>query len=117
MKLSKLQPKWLRYSNKCGAIFIREVDSIDQAQGVRFSCPKCWLANQGPRGTHGVICWSRSRGVPDDASPGPGRWKMIGTGFHDLTLQADPPSTRSSVLLTSGCRWHGHVTRGQVSII
>ena len=84
--------------------------SIGQAHGVMFLCPKCFAANGGPRGTHSVICWSRSRGVPDAQSPGPGRWRMDGTGIDDLTLNADPPSNARSVQLEGGCMWHGHVT-------
>jgi len=87
------------------------VERIEEAQGVRFLCPKCYAANGGPRGTHGVICWSSSRGVPDDAKPGPGRWKLVGTGINDLTLDCEPGKSRS-VLLTSGCGWHGFVTDG-----
>lgn len=85
------------------------------AQGVDFLCPKCFAANGGAVGTHRVICWSRSRGVPDDVTPRPGRWLLVGTSIDDLTLNADPPSTARSVLLTSGCGWHGFVTAGNVT--
>lgn len=95
--------------------FYHFVDSIDEADGVEFLCPKCFVANKGPVGTHAVICWSRSRGVPDHISPKPGRWKLVGTGLHDLTLNADPPSTARSVLLNGGCGWHGFVTNGDVT--
>lgn len=84
-----------------------------EAQGISFLCPKCFAENKGPRGTHSVICWSRSRGVPEDATPGPGRWKLDGTSFDDLTLNADPPSTARSVQLTGGCGWHGFITNGE----
>jgi hypothetical protein len=40
---------------------------------------------------------------------------MVGTGFDDLTLNADPPGTARSVLLTSGCGWHGFVNNGEVT--
>lgn len=91
------------------------VESIDQAMGVSFLCPLCFEANGGSRGTHAVICWSRSRGAPEEATPGPGRWKMEGTGFADLTLNADPPSSARSVQLLGGCNWHGFVTAGVVT--
>ncbi len=93
----------------------RQVASIEEAMGIRFLCPKCFAANGGTRGTHHVICWSRSRGVPDDISPGPGRWKIEGSGFHDLTLNADPPGTMRSVWLKGACGWHGFVTDGEVT--
>lgn len=91
------------------------VESIDQAHGVKFLCPLCFERNGGKRGTHMVICWSRSAGTPEEAVPGPGRWKMEGTGFADLTLNADPPGTMRSVQLLGGCNWHGFVTGGVVT--
>jgi hypothetical protein len=90
----------------------RRVKTIAEASGIVFLCPKCFEANGGPVGTHVVVCWSRSRGVPDSAVPGPGRWLLRGTTFEDLTLDGDGGSR--SVLLTSGCCWHGFVTNGEV---
>lgn len=94
-------------------VFYPFAEKIEDAHGVEFLCPKCFAANGGPRGTHAIICWSRSRGVPNDASPG-GRWSIEGTGFDDLTLNGDNGGARS-VLLTSGCAWHGVVTNGDVT--
>lgn len=109
--LRELEPEWIRLSEGGG---FRRVDTIAEAQGVMFKCPKCFAANKGPAGTHMVICWSRSRGVPESASPGPGRWRLEGTCFHDLTLAADPPNKKRSVKLTGGCGWHDHVTCGEI---
>lgn len=89
------------------------VQTKAEAHGVMFLCPKCFAANGGAVGTHSVICWSRSAGAPDDATPGPGRWKMDGGSLADLTLNADPPSGARSVALTGGCKWHGFVTNGK----
>lgn len=92
----------------------REAGSIAEAQGVMFLCPKCFETNGGKVGTHSVICWSRSRGVPDNVRPGPGRWALVGTSIDDLTLNADPPGTARSVqLVESVCGWHGFVTNGE----
>lgn len=91
------------------------VASLPEAMGIRFLCPLCFIANGGSVGTHGVICWSRSRGVPDHAEPGPGRWTIDGTGFDDLTLNGDPPGNARSVALKGGCGWHGHITAGLVT--
>ncbi len=85
------------------------VDDLKDAQGIRFLCPKCFRANNGPVGTHSVICWFRDRYVPDDADPRPGRWQVIGTGYHDLTLHP------SILLPGSGCQWHGYITNGQAT--
>lgn len=114
MRLADLDPQFLCYAPEGDKVIWHTVETIEQAQGIRFLCPKCFGENNGPVGTHGVVCWSRSRGVPDDARPGPGRWLMLGTGFHDLTLNADPPSTARSIQLNGGCGWHGYVTNGDL---
>lgn len=110
MKLLELEPQFLRYEPG----FMHYVPTLAEAQGIRFLCPKCFLANKGKVGTHGVICWSSSRGVPDIAQPGPGRWKMSGTGYQDLTLSAEPGKS-DSVLLLAGCVWHGFVRNGEIT--
>lgn len=114
VKLLDLDPSFLRYEPRGRKIYYREVGTIAEAQGIKFLCPKCFKANRGPVGTHSVICWSRSRGVPDKAKPGPGRWKLDGSGFHDLTLNGDPGS-RSVLLEGAGCGWHGFITNGKVT--
>lgn len=111
-KLIDLDAHFIRYEERAGTVYHVNVDTLDEANGVRFLCPKCFAENGGSRGTHAVICYSRSRGAPEHAKPGPGRWAMVGTGLADLTLNADPPGTARSVLLTSGCGWHGYVTKG-----
>lgn len=131
MRLTELHPQFIRYEMHVESwtrrkadgsteqvtgprVYIPYVNSIAEAQGIMFLCPKCFAQNGGPVGTHMVICWSRSRGVPNSAEPGPGRWKLEGIGYSDLTLSADPPNTAHSVLLTTGCRWHGFITDGEV---
>jgi len=116
MRLTELEPQFLRYEKQPdGAIVFPYVERIEEAQGIEFLCPKCFAANGGPVGTHAVICWSRSRGVPEDAEPGPGRWKLDGSGYSDLTLNADPPSGARSVELKGGCGWHGFITNGEAT--
>lgn len=110
--LRELDAIFIRHEEADGHAYQVPVDVIEQAQGVRFLCPKCFAANGGKVGTHGVVCWSRSRGVPDEAHPQPGRWKLDGTSLDDLTLNADAPSVARSVQLIGGCEWHGHVTNG-----
>lgn len=97
------------------SVYTIPVHSLTDAQGVRFLCPKCYAAHGGAIGTHSIICWSRSRGIPNDADPGPGRWKMDGTGLDDLTLNADAPSSARSIQLNGGCAWHGYVTQGRAT--
>lgn len=112
MRLVDLEAKFLALMDGDAKTF-RYVDSIADAQGVWFLCPKCYAANAGRIGTHAVICWNRT--VPDDMDPKPGRWALHGTGLHDLTLNSDPPGSARSVLLKGGCAWHGFITDGEVT--
>ena len=110
MRLLDLDPHFIRLTDEGH----RTTETIDEAQGVRFLCPKCFEANNGPVGTHGVICWSRSRGVSDDVDPKPGRWSLHGTSLADLTLNGDPVGGARSIQLLGGCNWHGFITDGEV---
>lgn len=91
------------------------VETLGEAMGIMFLCPRCFLAKGGPVGTHRVVCWSRSRGVPDDVHPLPGRWRIEGAGLDDLTLNAEPPETRRSVQLTGGCNAHFTIDNGTIT--
>ena len=107
MRLAELEPQFLRVVDpKRWA----HVDSIAEADGIFFQCPVCWLKNQGPTGTHGVVCW-RPR-VPQTVHPVPGRWEFQGGGYGNLTLVAGS----SSVLLMSGCKAHFFVRAGEIII-
>lgn len=109
MRLSELDPHFLARDGQSG--WSRHTDLLRGADGIIFLCPKCFAANGGPVGTHSVICWFSGR-VPDDVTPGPGRWSPEGTGYDDLTF-AGPGA--ASVRLNSGCRWHGFVRDGEVT--
>ncbi len=104
-KLTDLDATFVRLTDPERGDF-QEVEASADAQGVMFDCPKC--------GAHSIICWSSSRGVPDHVGPKPGRWRLDGTGLHDLTLNEEPGKSRS-VLLTAGCKWHGFVTNGDAT--
>ena len=90
--------------------YIPFVETLAEADGVMFLCPKCYAENGGPVGTHRVICWFVGK-VPDDVDPKPGRWTPRGTGLSDLTFVPSEGRTQS-VLLTGGCGWHGFVVDG-----
>jgi hypothetical protein len=106
MRLLDLDPVFLKRnsdeSHTMGVAFA-------EADGVMFLCPICFKANAGRVGTHQIICWRPH--VPQTTNPVPGRWEFEGTGFDDLTLVAGS----SSILLLSGCRWHGYVRGGEVT--
>lgn len=93
----------------------REVESLAEAQGVMFQCPKCAVGAKrsvdgGFMGVHSVLCWFKDRGVSDEVSPKPGRWIPSGSSLDDLTFVGPGAA---SVLLTGGCGWHGFVTNGK----
>ena len=116
MKLTDLEPTFLRYENRGDQhIYHHRVETVAEAHGVLFLCPKCFLANGGAKGTHAILCWSRSAGTPETAKPLPGRWALAGTSFEDLTLNGDVGGNENrSVLLLSGCNAHFHVTSGEI---
>jgi len=89
----------------------RWVGAMAEAQGLWFLCPKCFITNGGKIGTHGVLCWFVGH-VPDDLHPGPGRWTPAGSGLEDLSFVPGKPPRSHSVLLTSGCAWHGYIQDG-----
>lgn len=109
MRLTDLEPKFVRHDDDTYSTY---VDKIEEADGVQFLCPVCWKKNGGPIGTESVICWKPS--VPQSKSPSGGRWNLVGTGYHDLSLVAGA----SSVLTKNADgseHWHGHVTNGEVT--
>ncbi len=109
MKLTELEATF--YTIETPTLF-RKTDKIEEADGVRFLCPVCWKKNGGPVGTESMICWKPS--VPQTISPSGGRWNLVGTGYHDLSLVAG-----SSSILTRNAdgseHWHGFVTGGEVT--
>lgn len=88
------------------------VDTLYEAQGIMFLCPKCYTVNGGAVGTHTVVCWFADRGVPTDETPGPGRWTPLGSSLDDLTFVGP---AAASVNLAGGCDWHGFVQDGKAS--
>lgn len=108
MKLLDLEPQFLQFYESPEGRFFKHVDTIEEATGIRFLCPLCWTKNKGPIRTHAIICWTPK--VPADLEPKPGRWNLVGKGLDDLSLVAGS----SSILLTAGCRWHGHINNGEV---
>lgn len=108
MKLTELDPKFLTKPDAEGIMHF--VDSIQQGDGLEFLCPVCFKANNGPIGTHSIICWQPH--VPQSVSPGPGRWKFEGTGFSDISLVAGS----SSIFLNGpGCGAHFFIKNGEIA--
>lgn len=107
MRLLELEPEWMQWSkDPTGQVHLPKVATLADAHGILFVCPKCIVTNGGRIGTHSAICWFRGR-VPDEATPGPGRWNVSGTDFNDLTLSP-------SIQLIGGCSWHGFIRNGGI---
>lgn len=107
-RLSDLEAHFVRYEERDGSTYLPRADRLEDAHGIFFLCPKCFMENHGGVGTHGVICWFVGK-VPDHAEPKPGRWNPSGSSLADLTFVGPGAA---SVLLTSGCNWHGFVKQG-----
>ena len=110
MKLLDLKPQFVRHLMRDGQRLMGYVESIDEADGVRFLCPACFATNGGPVGTHSVVCWRRGR-VPEELAPGPGRWEITGTGLENLTLSPSVDISAGG----RGCGWHGWIRDGTVT--
>src|SRR4029077_14377239 len=95
----------------------QRVDSLAESDGVMFQCPKCSEGKErgeenGRRfviGAHYITCWWSKIPLNPPMLTGPGRWNPSGTGLDDLTFVG---TGAVSVLLTTGCQWHGHVANG-----
>lgn len=99
MRLEELNPSFIQIVN---AELVTEVKSIEEAQGLRFSCPFCYEVHGGLQGSHPIILWFFGRGVPSDMPPS-GRWRIVqGETFADLKLL---PSIR----IVDRCGWVGLV--------
>jgi hypothetical protein len=94
--------------------YMVKVETLAEAQGIFFQCPKCAaIAHQPGRGPHYVQVTFAGRGATNaqgchGKSGEPTRWEVSGTGFDDLT-------TKPSILLYGGCEWHGFITNGDAA--
>jgi hypothetical protein len=89
------------------------VETLAEADSISFLCPKCFQANGGPTGTHGVHVTFAGRNVPDEAGSRdhtgkPSRWNASGTNIDDLVLTPSI-SLDASQPPNVGCHWHGFV--------
>lgn len=113
-RLRELKAQFLRYDRRPDGVFYQKVDTLAEADGILFVCPKCFAEKHSVVGAHSVICWFRGK-VPDDATPGPGRWTPAGSGYDDLSFVPGSPPMMRSVQLNGGCQWHGFVQNGEAN--
>jgi hypothetical protein len=109
VRLSELEPEWFRVENP---VRFAKVETIAEADGVAFLCPKCFTANAGRVGTHMVLCWRPH--VPQEIRPNPGRWEFEGTSFDDLTLVAGSSSVHIAPGQPGSCEAHFWVRDGAI---
>lgn len=110
MRISQLKAELIWKLDPIDLSFRSDCESIAEAQGVQFLCPKCYAENNGEVGTHAIMCWFNNRGVPDRVQPAPGRWNAAGTTIEDLTFVG--PGNVSVLLLGPGCGYHGLIEKG-----
>jgi hypothetical protein len=114
--LSELAARFMRYAPEGDRACYAPCSTLEEAHGLWFLCPKCYHENKGAAGTHHVMCWFEDK-VPPDLNPGPGRWTPAGSGLADLTFVPGERVKATSVQLTGGCRWHGHVIGGCATVL
>ena len=115
MKLSNLEPQFVIHELKENLKIDVHVDSLSKATRIFFLCPVCYIKNNGPIGTHGIIVTFKDRNVPDELGSHnkegqPTRWSVSGNNYDDLTLS---PSIDISRDLPG--EWHGFITNGEVT--
>ena len=90
-------------------VWLRVV-SIQEAEGLLFLCPTCYVQNGNSSvGTHWIMCWSLN--VSQEFTPTPGRWELVGTELVNVSLVANS----SSISVTGGCGAHFFITEGTIA--
>lgn len=90
------------------------VDTLAEAQGIFMLCPKCLKAKGSDIGVHSLLLWRADCGVPDEQTPGPGRWAFFGSSLDDLTLAGVKGHSDSIYIGPGGCGAHFYIRQGQV---
>lgn len=89
------------------SFFLDRVPTLAEAHGVRFICPKSFVAHGGKAGAHSVQVYFVGSPVPDhigvNTKGDAVRWTVSGISLDDLSLS---PSIQEQ---DSICGWHGFV--------
>jgi hypothetical protein len=117
MKLTDLEPQFMRYVTNESGNYLHHVETVAEAQGIQFLCPVCFVKNGGNVGTHGIEVSFADRGVQDhqgshNREGKPSRWNVSGTGYTDLTTT---PSILIDPAKPACDGWHGYITNGEVA--
>jgi len=92
-------------------IVFEHVESVAQAHGIRFMCPKSFAKNGGPRGTHSVyIFFVGSPYAGRNMAGQEVRWKVLGgTTIDDLSISPSIQEQDDDVKPEHRCGWHGFI--------
>jgi len=90
----------------------RHVETLAEADGVWFLCPKCYVKNGGVLGTHMIAIGFADRdclpgSYSQDRNGVDTRWNVSGADIDSLTLT--PSIDLSQPEIVSCCGWHGFV--------
>ena len=103
-----LEGRFLKHEISDGKEGLLQVDTLAEADGVWFLCPKCFAENHGPVGTHMHMIGFAGRCPPGSYTKGSAgedtRWQVAdcSTCMEDLVLTP-------SIQAIGGCNWHGFV--------
>lgn len=91
-------------------LFQPEGTPITTRDSLIFLCPKCFVKNGGPVGTHCIRVVNHQAKCGAEPS-----WIFRGTSVEDFTLDWAPGSGgRSSVQILGGCEAHFNIWNGEV---
>lgn len=87
------------------------VESVAQAHGVRFLCPKSYAKNNGPKGTHSVYIFFQGSPYAGRNKEGQEvRWNVAGgSSLDDLQLTPSIQEQDEGMPPEHQCNWHGFV--------
>jgi Family of unknown function (DUF6527) len=122
--LRQLEGQFIAYRQETGeemfvrgvdkpADLFRRVETLAEAHGVRFICPKSFATHGGVAGAHTTQVFFEGSPVPSQIGVNKNgktvRWHVSGTSLDDLTLS---PSIQEE---DGVCQWHGFVRNGDVA--
>lgn len=92
-------------------IMFHPVDTVAEAHGVRFLCPKSFAKNGGAKGTHSVYVFFIGSPHAGRYSAGDEvRWNVVGgTTIDDLRLAPSILEQDAGMPSDRQCNWHGFV--------
>lgn len=113
--LLELRAEFIAFHRRYG---MKVVKTLDEAQGLIFLCPACFEKNDGARGTHSVICWTKNVTKDLGFNDRHHRYRFEGTGLDDLSLKDDIEDQELKdkkldvIDMRPICYWQGFIRKG-----